>query len=74
MHFFKNVIVYVDKVNTLIKSLKVISECGVTANIPGLGPGDSGFESRHSDREEKQQESSCCFSLSPIPCEYFRVT
>lgn len=25
------------------------SECGVTANIPVLGTGDSGFESRHSD-------------------------
>ena len=26
-----------------------ISECSVTANIPVLGTGDSGFESRHSD-------------------------
>jgi hypothetical protein len=25
------------------------SECGVTANMSGLGPDDSGFESRHSD-------------------------
>ena len=25
------------------------SECGVTANIPVLGTGDSGFESQHSD-------------------------
>ncbi len=30
-------------------SLPFISECGVTANIPVLGTGDSGFESRHSD-------------------------
>lgn len=28
-----------------------ISECGVTANIPVLGTGDSGFESRHSDKK-----------------------
>ena len=27
-----------------------ISECGVTANMPALGAGDSGFESRHSDQ------------------------
>ena len=29
-----------------------VSECGVTANIPVLGTGDSGFESLHSDSEE----------------------
>ncbi len=29
--------------------MKVISGCGVTANIPVLGTGDSGFESRHPD-------------------------
>src|ERR1035437_702643 len=28
-----------------------VSECGVTANIPVLGTGDSGFESRHSDKK-----------------------
>lgn len=27
-----------------------ITECGVTANMPRLGRGDSGFESRHSDK------------------------
>ncbi len=32
------------------KQLK-ISECGVTANIPALGAGDSGFESLHSDNK-----------------------
>ncbi len=26
--------------------------CGVTANIPVLGTGDSGFESRHLDKEK----------------------
>jgi hypothetical protein len=31
--------------------LEHTSECGVTANIPGLGPGDSGFESLHSDHK-----------------------
>ena len=29
------------------------SEYGVTANIPGLGPGDSGFESQYSDKYKK---------------------
>jgi hypothetical protein len=29
--------------------MQVISGCGVTANIPVLGTGDSGFESRHPD-------------------------
>ena len=29
---------------------RAISECGVTANMPALGAGDSGFESLHSDK------------------------
>ena len=29
--------------------MKIASGCGVTANIPVLGTGDSGFESRHPD-------------------------
>lgn len=33
----------------LLASQLVISERGVTANIPVLGTGDSGFESRRSD-------------------------
>jgi hypothetical protein len=28
-----------------------ISGCGVTANMPVLGTGDSGFESQHPDKE-----------------------
>jgi large conductance mechanosensitive channel len=32
-------------------SKKYISGCGVTANIPVLGTGDSGFESRHPDNK-----------------------
>ena len=31
----------------------VSPESGVTANMPALGAGDSGFESRLSDREQK---------------------
>jgi 8-oxo-dGTP diphosphatase len=31
-----------------------VTECGVTANIPVLGTGDSGFESRHSDQFMKK--------------------
>ena len=30
--------------------MMIISGCGVTANIPVLGTGDSGFESRHPDK------------------------
>lgn len=50
--FLENMIVYKDSF-----SLQSISECGVTANIPGLGPGDSGFESRHSDKIQKSPNS-----------------
>ena len=34
-----------------------LSECGVTANMSGLGPDDSGFESRHSDKITKARLS-----------------
>jgi hypothetical protein len=38
------------------------SECGVTANMSGLGPDDSGFESRHSDQKQKPLKfSGFCF-------------
>jgi hypothetical protein len=39
--------------------LKIMSECSVTANIPVLGTGDSGFESRHSDRIFKPLPEAC---------------
>ena len=37
--------------------MKIVSGCGVTANIPVLGTGDSGFESRHPDiKKQTSQE------------------
>lgn len=48
MHILEYMIEYIYVSNKWY--LKLTSECGVTANIPGLGPGDSGFESRHSDK------------------------
>ena len=42
----------------------MISECGVTANIPVLGTGDSGFESRHSDNVFFFRQ--CFFELFPV--------
>ncbi len=52
----------------MINSVNHLSECGVTANIPVLGTGDSGFESRHSDtidsmpakRFQKKKEDFIC--------------
>ena len=32
-----------------------ITGCGVTANMPVLGTGDSGFESRHPDRDNTRR-------------------
>ncbi len=34
----------------------VLSGCGVTANMPVLGTGDSGFESRHPDKFNKSEK------------------
>lgn len=42
------------------------SGCGVTANIPVLGTGDSGFESRHPDKSDEQTNCFVCVRDSKI--------
>ena len=49
MHFLKNMLV----LHRQSITLQEISECGVTANILVLGTKDSGFESLHSDKIQK---------------------
>ena len=42
------------------------SECGVTANMPALGAGDSGFESLHSDRLSPGSKKGIIQSMNKI--------